>query len=139
MIYVNKLVGQILYEAPGSIPLTTAHIEDILNRIDTLEMTRVETILDDAAGNLVETQALVKDFRRLLWIPAKKEKIALTETDQAAITRHQHSAQLYGTLLERSQQAHTRFIDQTVQFRNLQAVAGNDGQAVFTADQPPEV
>jgi hypothetical protein len=138
MIYVNKLVGQILYEAPGPIPLTTEHIEDILNRIDTLEMTRVETILDDAAGNLVETQALVKDFRRLLWIPAKKEKTALTDTDQAAITRHQHSVQLYGTLLERSQLAHTHFIDQVAQKPILQAVPGNDGQAALARNQPAE-
>jgi hypothetical protein len=137
--YINKLIGQIKYAEPGPIPLTIEHIEDITNRIDTLEMTRVETILDDAAGNLAETEGLVKDVRRLLWIPAVKEKTALTVTDQAAIARHQHSAQLYATLLDRSQLAHTRFIDRTVQLTIPQAVPGNDGQAAFAGGQPPEV
>jgi hypothetical protein len=136
--YINKLIGQILYEEPGPIPLTTEHIEDILNRIDTLEMPRFETILDDAAGNLVETEGLVKDVRRLLWIPAKKEKTALTETDQAAIARHQHSAQLYGTLLERSQQAHAHFVDRAVQLSMPQVLPGNDGQPALAGDPPPE-
>jgi hypothetical protein len=136
--YINKLIGQIKYAEPGPIPLTVEHIEDITNRIDTLEMTRVETILDDAAGNLAETEGLVKDVRRLLWIPALKEKTVLTETEQAAIVRHQHSAQLYATLLDRSQQAHTRFIDRTVQLPIAQAMPANDRQVASAGNRPPE-
>jgi len=121
---ITRLIGQMRYEEPGPIPQTAEHIEEIAERIETLELPRVETILDETADNLAETRGLVSDVRRLLWIPVRSQKPDLTPADQAAIARLQHSAQAYGNLLEQSLQIHPRFSGLTTGVSGVPADAG---------------
>jgi hypothetical protein len=152
--YVNKLIGQILYEEPGDVPKITAHIEnivdkfntieqqtieDILNRVNTLEQPRIEGIMDDVTDNLEETQGLVEDIRRLLWIPVTTEKKAFSEQEKVELARQEKIAQAYGTLHALNLSAHSSYLDDRLKTAPQEALAeGKDARpAVVRPDAEP--
>jgi hypothetical protein len=112
--YVSKLIDQILYQEPGPVPLMLENVEEIIERINTLEMTRVEAILDDADNDLKETRGLVQDIRRMLWTPVITPKAKLSEADQVEHTRLLQHAQTYRGLHAASLQAH-QALSETIQ------------------------
>jgi len=151
--YVNKLIGQILYEEPGDIPRTASHIEniverfntieqqtieDIIKRFNTFEQPRIEGIMDGMTDNLGQTQGLVEDIRRLLWIQVATAKKEFTDTEQADLADQIKIAQMYETLRIQNLHARAGYKDQVLKTGTTHELPAPEGGLSETHELQPE-
>ncbi len=119
---IEREIADIVYQEPGSIPKTADFVAQAVERFDTLEQPRIEDIMDSANNNLVETQGLVQDLRKLLWLRESRTKSSLTELEKVNETSYRRRAEYYGVLAERSNQLNQQLIHSISQMNSPVAV-----------------
>jgi len=65
---VQSAINAILYQEPGVVPNTLHSVQQILERVNTMEQPRLEAILDDFHDNLQETHDILEEVKKLFVI-----------------------------------------------------------------------
>ncbi len=93
LVIVNNEINEILYQEPGILTTTIYNASETLERFNTIEQPKIETIMDSVEDNLEVTEDTLKEIKKLLVIrqkvpvsefeltPEMKEKLKAFEMD----------------------------------------------------------
>ncbi len=83
---VNKAINEILYQEPGIATNAIYNVNEVLERLNTIEQPKIEDILDSLDDNLEATEVTVKEINKLF---VTKKRVPLLETELSKQTRDQ--------------------------------------------------
>ncbi|OFV68397.1 MAG: hypothetical protein SCAL_000073 [Candidatus Syntrophoarchaeum caldarius] len=65
LIKIDKEIHEILYNEPGVLPTTIYNVKEVIERFNTIEQPKIEDILDSVDDNLVESQEILEQIKKL--------------------------------------------------------------------------
>jgi len=75
---VNNEINEILYQEPGVLTTTIYNASETLERFNTIEQPKIETIMDSAEDNLEVTEDTLKEIKKLFVI---RQKVPVPEIE----------------------------------------------------------
>lgn len=75
---VNKAINEILYQEPGVVTNAIYNVNEVLERLNTIEQPKIEDILDSLDDNLEATEVTVKEINKLF---VTKKRVPLPQAD----------------------------------------------------------
>jgi len=78
LIVVNNAINEILYQEPGIATNAIYNVNEVLERLNTIEQPKIEDILDSLDDNLDATEVTVKEINKLF---VTKKQVLLLETE----------------------------------------------------------
>jgi hypothetical protein len=78
LIVVNNAINEILYQEPGIATNAIYNVNEVLERLNTIEQPKIEDILDSLDDNLEATEVTVKEINKLF---VTKKRVPLLETE----------------------------------------------------------
>ena len=76
LVVVNNEINEILYQEPGVLTTTIYNASETLERFNTIEQPKIETILDSVEDNLEVTEDTLNEIRKLLVV---RQKVPVSE------------------------------------------------------------
>lgn len=98
IIKIDKEIHEILYNEPGILPTTIYNVKEVIERFNTIEQPKIEDILDSVDDNLVESQEILEQIKKL-FVTKKKVPIDIATLPKFEVERLQMLEGEY-TLLE---------------------------------------
>jgi hypothetical protein len=130
---INSEIAGIVYQEPGSIPITAHFIAEAVTRLNTVEQPQVDDILLTADQNLAETRGMVQDIRKLLWIKTSRPRPSLTPAQQNSLDRLQELSSSFQSRVVGCEPARQQLAGQIARFKLPEALpAPLDGAASET-------
>ncbi len=78
LVVVNNEINEILYQEPGVLTTTIYNASETLERFNTIEQPKIETIMDSVEDNLEVTEDTLKEIRKLFVI---RQKVPVPEIE----------------------------------------------------------
>ncbi len=78
LVVVNNEINDILFQEPGVLTTTIYNASEALERFNTIEQPKIETIMDSVEDNLEVTEDTLKEIRKLFVI---RQKVPVPETE----------------------------------------------------------
>ncbi len=128
---INSQIAGIVYQEPGSIPITAHFIAEAATRLNTVEQPQIDDILLTADQNLAETRGMVQDIRKLLWIKTSRPRTSLTPAQQNSLDRLQQLSRSFQSRVVGSEPARQQLAGQIARFKLPEALSAPlDGVAL---------
>lgn len=78
LVVVNNEINEILYQEPGVLTTTIYNASETLERFNTIEQPKIETIMDSVEDNLEVTEDTLKEIKKLFVI---RQKVPIPEIE----------------------------------------------------------
>lgn len=86
IIKIDKEIHEILYNEPGVLPTTIYNVKEVIERFNTIEQPKIEDILDSVDDNLVESQEIMEQIKKL-FVTKKKVPIDIATLPKFELER----------------------------------------------------
>jgi hypothetical protein len=120
---INSEIAGIVYQEPGSIPITAHFIAEAVTRLNTVEQPQVDDILLTADQNLAETRGMVQDIRKLLWIKTFRPRPSLTPAQQNSLDQLQELSRSFQSRVVGCEPARQQLAGQIARFKLPEALS----------------